>query len=190
MQKVRAFIGQYRGDYGVEPICRVLQVAPSGYRHALACLRHPELRSRRAKREEELLPLIQSVWEESWQVYGAIKVWHQLRRQGVQVARCTVERLMRAQGWQEVRRGKRQRTTVPDQRNPCPQDLVHRDFRADRPNQLWEGWIYVAFIIDTFARKIVGWQTSTTMHADFVLDALEQALHARPPVSGDSQWAL
>ncbi len=110
------------------------------------------------------------------------------------MARCIVERLMRLQGWQGVRRGKRQRITVPDQRNPYPQDLIHRDFRADRPDQLWvadftyvstwEGWIYVAFIIDTFARKIVGWQTSTAMHTDFVLDALEQALHARHPGQG------
>ncbi|MBU2730248.1 IS3 family transposase, partial [Acidithiobacillus caldus] len=95
------------------------------------------MRSRRAKRDEELLSAIRSVWEGSRQVYGAVKVWHKLRKEGVTVARCTVERLMRSQGWQGVRRGKRQRTTIADQQQPCPQDLVQRDFRAERPNQLW-----------------------------------------------------
>lgn len=194
MQALRSFVDQHRRSYGVEPICRILQIAPSGFRRAVACQRHPVLRSRRAKRDKELLSAIRSVWEGSRQVYGAVKVWHKLRKEGVTVARCTVERLMRSQGWQGVRRGKRQRTTIADQQQPCPQDLVQRDFRAERPNQLWvadftyvstwEGWIYVAFIIDVFSRRIVGWQTSTTMHTDFVLDALEQAIHSRRPGQG------
>ena len=155
-------------------------------------LRIPALRSPRVLRDEVLLPEIQRVWEASRTAYGADKVLRQLHREGVSVARCTVERLMRGQGWQGVSRGKRQRTTLPDHQAPRPQDLVRRNFQAERPDQIWvadftyvstwEGWIYVAFIIDVFARRIVGWQTSTSMRTEFVLDALEQALHARQPV--------
>ena len=125
------------------------------------------------------------------QVYGADKVWRQLNREGHPVARCTVERLMKRQGLQGVRRGKIVRTTIPDTSAPCPLDKVNRQFRADRPNQLWvsdftyvstwQGWLYVAFVIDVFARCIVGWRVSSSMQTDFVLDALEQALHARQP---------
>ena len=134
---------------------------------------------------------IQRVWHANWQVYGADKVWRQMNREGIVVARCTVERLMRAMGLQGARRGKVVRTTVPDKAVPCPLDHVNRVFKAQRPNQLWvsdftyvstwQGWLYVAFIIDVFARRIVGWRVSRTMHTDFVLDALEQALYARQP---------
>ncbi len=182
---------EYRSDFGVEPICKVLQMAPSGYRRYAASQRRPELRSPRMIRDEALLTEIQRVWESSRTVYGADKVWRQLHREGFLVARCTVERLMRRQGWQGVRRGKSQRTTIPDHQAPRPQDLVQRNFQAARPDQLWvadftyvstwEGWIYVAFIIDVYARRIVGWQTSTAMRTEFVLDALEQALQARQP---------
>lgn len=128
------------------------------------------------------------------QVYGANKVWRQLKREGVQVARCTVERLMKHLGLEGARRGKVVRTTVPDKALPCPLDRVNRQFRADRPNQLWvsdftyvstwQGWLYVAFVIDVFARRIVGWRVSRSMRTDFVLDALEQALYARQPDLG------
>ena len=125
------------------------------------------------------------------QVYGADKVWRQLNREGVSVARCTVERLMRRQSLQGVRRGKAVRTTVPDPKAPCPLDRVNRQFRAERPNQLWvsdftyvstwQGWVYVAFVVDVFSRRIVGWRQSSSMHTEFVLDALEQALYDRKP---------
>ena len=131
------------------------------------------------------------MWHANLQVYGADKVWLQLNREGVSVARCTVERLMRLQGLQGVRRGKTQRTTMADPKVPRPLDRVNRQFRAERPNQLWvsdftyvstwQGWVYVAFVIDVFSRRIVGWRQSSSMHTDFVLDALEQALYARQP---------
>jgi len=140
------------------------------------------------------MPEIQRVWQANFQVYGANKVWRQLKREGTQVARCTVERLMKRLGLEGVRRGKVIKTTMPDKAMPCPLDRVNRQFRADRPNQLWvsdftyvstwQGWIYVAFVIDVFARRIVGWRVSSSMHTDFVLDALEQALYARQPELG------
>ena len=132
---------------------------------------------------------IERVWQANLQVYGADKVWRQLQREGVTVARCTVERLMRRQGLRGVRRGKTVRTTIPAPQAACPQDRVQRQFKADRPNPLrvsdftcvstWQGWLYVAFVIDVFARRIVGWRVSTSMRTDFVLDALEQALYDR-----------
>ena len=138
-----------------------------------------------------MLPQITRVWNENLQVYGADKVWRQLGREGVPVARCTVERLMRNMGLRGVMRGKRVQTTIGDRDAPCPLDKVNRQFRADRPNQLWvsdftyvstwQGWLFLAFVIDVFARRIVGWRVSTTMRTDFVLDALEQALYARQP---------
>ena len=138
-----------------------------------------------------LVPQIERVWQANMQVYGADKVWRQLGREGTEVARCTVERLMRRQGLRGVMRGKVVRTTIRDNNAPCPLDHVHRRFRAERPNQLWvsdftyvstwQGWLYVAFVIDVFARRIVGWQVSSSMRTDFVLDALEQALWARQP---------
>ena len=154
-------------------------------------LRKPELRSCRAHRDEVLIPEIQRVWNANMQCYGAVKVWKQLQRERVEVARCTVERLMRQVGLQGVRRGKVVRTTLSDERAACPLDRVQRQFRADQPNQLWvsdftyvstwQGWLYVAFVIDVYARRIVGWRVSTSMKTDFVLDALEQALYDRQP---------
>ena len=168
-----------------------MQVAPSAYRRHAARQRNPELRCARSKRDEMLIPHIERVWKANLQVYGADKVWKQMNREGITVARCTVERLMKRLGLQGVRRGKTVRTTVPDRSTPCPLDRVNRQFNADRPNQLWvsdftyvstwQGWQYVAFVIDVFARRIVGWRVSSTMHTDFVLDALEQALYARQP---------
>jgi transposase InsO family protein len=134
---------------------------------------------------------LKRVWQDNMQVYGAEKVWRQLNREGVTVARCTVERLMRQHTLQAVRRGEAVRTTVPDPKSPCPLDRVNRQFRAERPNQLWisdftyfstwQGWVYVAFVVDVFSRRIVGWRQSGSMHTEFVLDALEQALYDRKP---------
>jgi len=188
---MNAYIDQNRAVYGVEPICKVLQVAPSAYRRHAARRRDPSRRSLRARRDDHLIPQIQRVWQDNHGVYGADKVWRQLKREGIAVARCTVERLMRVQGLQGVRRGKRVRTTVADDAASQPLDRVNRQFRAARPNQLWvsdftyvstwQGWQYVAFVIDVYARRIVGWQVSASMTTDFVLDALEQALYARQP---------
>jgi transposase InsO family protein len=149
----------------------------------------------RAQRDAQLLPQVHRVWQANHQVYGAEKVWRQLNREGVAVARCTVERLMRQLGLQGVRRGKAVRTTIPDPKAPCPLDRVNRQFRAERPNQLWvsdftyvstwQGWVYVAFVIDVFSRRIVGWRQSSSMHTEFVLDALEQALYDRKPSEDD-----
>jgi transposase InsO family protein len=137
------------------------------------------------------MPDIQRVWHANWQVYGADKVWKQMNREGIAVARCTVERLMRKLGLAGIRRGKRIRTTTPDTTAPCPLDRVNRQFKADRPNELWvsdftyvrtwQGWLFVAFVIDVYARRIVGWRVSNSMRTDFVLDALEQALYERQP---------
>jgi transposase InsO family protein len=186
---VNAFIDAHRDRCGVEPICRALQIAPSAYRRQVARRRDPALLPARALRDESLLPQVQRVYDENLRVYGADKVWRQLRREGTVVARCTVERLMRLRGLRGVRRGKAVRTTVPDAKAACPLDRVNRQFKADRPNQLWvadftyvstwQGFVYVAFVIDVFARYIVGWRVSNSMQTDFVLDALEQALYAR-----------
>jgi len=182
---------EHRDTHGVEPICKVLQIAPSAYRRYAARRRDACLLSARAKRDAALQPRIEQVWAANLQVYGADKVWKQMNREGMEVARCTVERLMRRMGLRGVKRGKVVRTTVRDHKAPCPLDKVHRQFRAERPNQLWvsdftyvstwQGWLYVAFIVDVFARRIVGWRVSTSMSTDFVLDALEQALYARQP---------
>ena len=186
---MNAFIDEHRARCGVEPICSTLQVAPSAYRRHAARQRNPALRSARARRDAALLPQVQRVYEQNLRVYGADKVWRQLRREGTAVARCTVERLMRLRGLQGARRGKAVRTTVPVPKAACPQDRVNRQFKAERPNLLgvadfiyvstWQGFVYVAFVIDVFARRIVGWRVSTSMQTDFVLDALEQALYAR-----------
>ena len=191
-----AFIDQYRETLGVEPICRVLQIAPSGYRRHAARQRDPARRSARAQRDEVLMRHIQRIWDANRQVYGVDKVWRQLQREGLVVARCTVARLMRQRGLRGVRRGQAVRTTVPNLAAPCPRDRVNRQFRAERPNQLWvadftyvstwQGFVYVAFIIDVFARRIVGWRVSRSMRTDFVLDALEQALYARQPQGDDA----
>ena len=187
-----AFIDDHRGAYGVEPICKVLPIAPSTYHADAARRRNAGKLSRRAKRDLALKPEIARVFAENFEVYGVRKVWRQLGRQGISVARCTVERLMRSMGLQGVVRGKPVRTTISDKAAPCPQDRVNRQFHAPAPNVLWlsdftyvatwPGFVYVAFVIDAFARRIVGWQVSRTAHASFVLDALEQALHERRPI--------
>jgi len=169
----------------------VLQVAPSGYRLHAARGRNPALLSLRAQRDQLLEPQVERVWRANLQVYGVDKVWRQLLREGFTVARCTVERLMRRRGLRGVIRGKVVRTTISDAKAPCPLDRVNRQFKAQRPNQLWvsdftyvstwQGWLYVAFVIDVFARRIVGWKVSNSMRTDFVLDALEQALYDRQP---------
>ncbi len=166
-------------------------MAPSAYRRHAARLRNPDLRCDRAKRDEHLCVDIARVWQANQSVYGAKKVWRQMHREDMAVARCTVERLMRARGLQGVVRGKAVRTTWPDPAAPKPRDLVKRQFTASRPNQLWvadftfvstwQGFAYVAFIVDVYSRFIVGWRVSRHMRTDFVLDALEQALHARRP---------
>jgi transposase InsO family protein len=186
---VNAFIDEHRAAHGVEPICSALQVAPSAYRRHAACQRDPARLPARAQRDAGLMPQVQRVYDANLRVYGADKVWRQLLREGVAVARCTVERLMRRLGLQGVRRGKGVRTTVPDAKATCPLDRVNRHFKAQRPNQLWvadftyvstwQGFVYVAFVVDVFARRIVGWRVSSSMQTDFVLDALEQALYAR-----------
>ena len=190
---MNAYIDRHRDDYGVEPICRVLQMAPSCYWRHAARQRNPQLRSARAQRDEALKADIQRVWHANWQVYGADKVWLQMNREGIPVARCTVERLMRAMGLQGARRGRAVRTTTPDTSAPCPLDHVNRQFKASRPNELWvsdftyvstwQGWLYVAFVVDVYARRIVGWRVSRSMQTDFVLDALEQALYDRQPAA-------
>ena len=191
-----AFIDQYRETLGVEPICRVLQIAPSGYRRHAARQRDPARRSARAQRDEVLMRHIQRIWDANRQVYGVDKVWRQLQREGLAAARCTVARLMRQRGLRGVQRGQAVRTTLPNLAAPCPKDRVNRQFRAERPNQLWvadftyvstwQGFVYVAFIIDVFARRIVGWRVSRSMRTEFVLDALEQALYARQPQGDDA----
>jgi putative transposase len=187
-----AFIDGQRAVHGVEPICKVLPIAPSTYHDHIAKRADPERLSARAKRDLVLKPEIERVFTENFEVYGARKVWRQLNRESIPVARCTVERLMSELGLQGVIRGKRIRTTVQDKAAPCPLDHVNRVFHAPAPNRLWlsdftyvstwSGFVYVAFVIDAYARRIVGWRVSRTAHASFVLDALEQALHERQPV--------
>ena len=189
-----AFIDDHRGAYGVEPICKVLPIAPSTY-HAHAAQQADPLRlPPRNKRDTELQAVIRRVHEANFGVYGVRKVWRQLAREGVVAARCTVARLMRTMGLRGVVRGRETRTTIADKAVPCPADKVNRQFRAPRPNVLWlsdftyvatwQGFVYVAFVVDVFARRIVGWRVSRTAHAGFVLDALEQALHDRRPAKG------
>ena len=189
-----AFIDDHRGAYGVEPICRVLPIAPSTY-HAHAAQRaDPARLPARAKRDAALVAEIRRVYEANFCVYGVRKIWRQLDREGIPVARCTVARLMRAMGLKGVVRGKTVRTTIPDPAAACPLDRVNRQFKAACPNRLWvadftyvatwSGFVYVAFVIDVFARRIVGWRVSRTARAAFVLDALEQALHERRPFAG------
>ena len=173
-----------------------MQIAPSGYRRHAAQQRKPDLRCARAKTDDTLKPEIQRVWQANMRVYGADKVWKQMRRERITVARCTVERLMKRLGLQGVRRGKVVRTTIGDMTAARPLDRVNRQFKADRPNQLWvsdftyvstwQGWQYVAFVIDVYARRIVGWRQSSSMRTDFVLDALEQALYDRQPERTDA----
>ncbi|HXP72756.1 MAG TPA: IS3 family transposase [Stellaceae bacterium] len=194
VQAMIAFIDDHRGAYGVEPICRVLKIAPSTYHAHDARRRRPDTAPPRVQRDAVLSVAIRRVFDENFQVYGVRKVWRQLMREGEDVARCTVARLMKTMGLQGVIRGRRVRTTISDKAAPCPLDRVNRQFKAPRPNVLWvsdftyvatwAGFVYVAFVIDAYARRIVGWRVSRSAHAGFVLDALEQALHDRRPVSG------
>jgi transposase InsO family protein len=189
-----AFIDDHRAFYGVEPICRLLPIAPSTYHAHRARRDDPSHLPVRAKRDAVLRIEIARVHAENFGVYGARKVWRQLLREGFVVARCTVERLMRIMGLRGAVRGKRIKTTVPDPAQPCPRDKVNRQFQAPAPNRLWvsdftyvatwRGFVYVAFVIDTYARRIVGWRVSGSATAGFVLDALEQAIHERRPVKG------
>ena len=184
-----AFIDDHRDEYGVEPICEVLPIAPSTYYAYKAREADPTLRSARAQSDEQYRVEIQRVWDENRHVYGAKKVWKQLKREGFTVARCTVARLMRETGLRGAVRGRRVRTTVPADLAERPLDLVERDFTAERPNQLWvsdltyvatwRGFVYVAFVIDVFSRRIVGWRVSNSLRSDLALDALEQALYER-----------
>jgi transposase InsO family protein len=187
-----AFIEEHRSLYGVEPICDVLPIAPATYYEHRRRRLDPERRPARERRDVDLQAEIGRVWRENFAVYGAEKVWRQLRREGVDVARCTVERLMRRLGLRGAVRGRAFRvTTEADLAAARPPDLVDREFRAERPNQLWvadityvatwAGFVYVAFVIDVFARTIVGWRVSSSLRSDLALDALEQALHARAP---------
>jgi len=185
-----SFIDENRGEYGVEPITDVLPIAPSTYYAHKACEADPSLRSARARRDEVLRDEIHRVWKENFEVYGVRKVWRQLNREGIPVARCTVARLMRELGLQGAIRGRWfKTTTVTDEAAARPLDLVDRDFRASRPNELWvsdltyvatwRGFAYVAFVIDVYSRRIVGWRASSSLRSDLALDALEQALCER-----------
>lgn len=177
--------------HGVEPICKVLPIAPSTYFDHRAKQADPAKLSARVRRDAALRPTISRVFERNHKIYGARKVWLQMKREGVSIARYMVERLMRSMGLHGVIRGKTVRTTVPDKARPCPLDHVNRQFHAPRPNAFWvsdftyvstwAGFAYVAFVIDTYARRIAGWRASRSAHAGFVLDALEQALHDRQP---------
>ncbi|MCR9060743.1 MAG: IS3 family transposase [Rhodobacteraceae bacterium] len=189
-----SFIDEHRPVFGVEPICRLLPIAPSTYYENIAKRVDVDRLSARARRDIALKIEIRRVFEENFRVYGVRKVWRQLQREGFDIARCTVARLMKAMGLQGIIRGKPAKTTVPDKSAPSPLDRVNRQFKAPAPNRLWvsdftyvatwQGFVYVAFVIDAFARRIVGWRVSRTAHATFVLDALEQALHDRRPAHG------
>ena len=188
------YIDDYRHRFGVEPICKVLPIAPSTYYEQTAREADPERLPARAKRDAWLMPEILRVWNENLQVYGARKVWLQMNRERFYVARCTVERLMKRLGIQGVKRGKGYKTTIVDDTADRPLDLVQRAFAATGPNQLWvadityvatwRGVVYTAFVIDVFARMIVGWRVWNSLRTDLVLDALEQALHARTETEG------
>jgi putative transposase len=187
-----AFIDEHRVADGVEPICKLLPIAPSTYHRHAARRTDPGRLPARARRDTALMVEIRRVFEENFRVYGVRKVWRQLAREGIVAARCTIARLMRTMGLQGAVRGRKVRTTIPDPAAACPLDRVNRQFKAPRPNTLWvsdftyvatwAGFVYVAFVVDAYARRIVGWRVSRTAHAGFVLDALEQALHERRPV--------
>jgi len=190
------FIDDYRDEYGVEPICRVLPIAPSTYYETKRQQREPARRSARARRDEQLRVEIERVFDANYRVYGVHKVWRQLNREGIAVAKCTVRRLMRQLGIQGVTRGRAFTTTTkPDELLARPRDLVDRDFTAEAPNQLWvsdltyvatwSGFVYVAFVIDVYSRRIVGWRAATSLRTDLALDALEQAIWDR--LDGDPQ---
>nr|WP_180335051.1 IS3 family transposase [Escherichia coli] len=190
LEKMMPLLDKLREQYGVGPLCSELHIAPSTYYHCQQQRHHPDKRSARAQHDDWLKKEIQRVYDENHQVYGVRKVWRQLLREGIRVARCTVARLMAVMGLAGVLRGKKVRTTV-SRKAVAACDRVNRQFVAERPDQLWvadftwvstwQGFVYVAFIIDVFAGYIVGWQVSSSMETTFVLDALEQALWARRP---------
>jgi len=191
-----AFVDEHREAFGVEPICKLLPIAPSTYHRCKTLEQHPERRSERARRDEQLKLEIQRAWKEHHRNYGARKVWKQLNREAIPVARCTVERLMKQLGLEGVRRGKRCKTTLPDETAHKPLDLVQRQFTASHPNQLWvadityvstwSGFVYVAFVVDVYSRYIVGWRVLKHMQTDLILDALEQGFNASIGSVGDS----
>jgi putative transposase len=188
------FVDDHRAQYGVEPICTVVPIAPSTYYEQKARQADPSRLPARAHRDAQLCPEITRVWQATRRRYGAKKVWKQLNREAIPVARCTVERLMGALELRGVVRGRRVTTTVPDILAERPLDLVQRDFTATRPNQLWvadltyvatwRGFVYVAFVTDAFSRRIVGWRAAPHMRSDLALDALEQALYDREADAG------
>lgn len=190
-----AFVDAHREAYGVEPICAVLPIAPSTYYEAKAREAQPDRRPARARRDDELKGEIGRVWRENFCVYGVRKVWKQLKREGLTVARCTVRRLMAELGLRGAVRGRKFRTTIPEEVLGRPSDLLERNFVATRPNQVWvadltyvatwRGFVYVAFVIDLFARRIVGWCVSSWLRSDLALDALEQAISDRPRDEAD-----
>jgi transposase InsO family protein len=189
-----AFIDAHRDEYGVEPICAELPIAPSTYYESKAWEADPARLPARARRDRVLRGEIQRVWQENFCVYGARKAWKQLNRERIRVAKCTVERLMRQLGLRGAVRGKGFKTTRPDLAAARPPDLVERQFVAQRPNQLWvadftyvatwQGFVFVAFVIDVYSRMLVGWRVSSSVKTELVLDALEQALHARSDTDG------
>jgi len=184
-----SFIDEHRATYGVEPICAMLPIAPSTYYEQKVRQADPSRIPERARRDAVLCKEIDRIWRENRGVYGARKVWKQLHREDINVARCTVERLMRKLGLEGVVRGRKPKTTIPDDVAAKPADLVQRDFTASQPNQLWvadltyvatwSGFVYAAFVLDVFSRRIVGWRVSRSLRSDLALDALEQALYAR-----------
>nr|WP_173400543.1 IS3 family transposase [Escherichia coli] len=190
LEKIMPLLDKLREQYGVGPVCSELHIAPSTYYHCQQQRHHPDKRSARAQRDDWLKKEIQRVYDENHKVYGVRKVWRQLLREGIRVARCTVARLMAVMGLAGVLRGKKVRTTI-SRKAVAAGDRVNRQFVAERPDQLWgadftyvstwQGFVYVAFIIDVFAGCIVGWRVSSSMETTFVLDALEQALWARRP---------
>ena len=194
------FVNEHREEYGVEPICAELPIAPSVYWEHKRREREPERCSARSRRDAELRPMIRRVWETNFGVYGARNLWRQLKREGIGVARCTVGRLMRQEGLKGVVRGEKRCTTIPDDSAARPADLVDRSFDADRPNRLWlsdityvptwSGFAYAALVIDAYSRFIVGWRVSNSLRTDLALDALEQALWARRPDTADPDQRL
>ncbi len=188
------FIDAHRKDLGIEPICRELAIAPSSYHTHAARLTDASKRSARARRDEELRVQIERVHTASFGLYGSRKIWHQMRREGIKVAKCTVERLMRTMGLAGIRRGKKTITTVSNPKAPCPLDKVNRAFKVARPNALWvvdftfvrtdEGWLYLAVVIDLFSRQIVGFAMHERMTRQLVIDALRMAWFRRGPASG------
>jgi transposase InsO family protein len=184
-----SFIDRYRGEYGVEPICAVLPIASSTYHEQKARQRDPGRAPDRAKQDIVVRGHIRRLWLANRLLYGVRKIWRAMKREGLEVARCTVARLMQQMGFRGAVRGRKVRTTIADSSTICPLDLVSRDFTATRPNQLWvadftyvatwSGFVYTSFVVDVFARRIVGWRVASSMHTDLVLDALEQAIWAR-----------